>query len=87
MSDAVTQAYENLAHTLVKPLLGDAKYEVKTRIKDGKLDILVDAEPSARGRLIGRGGKMKRGGHGGGTVPPPSSPDKQKAPSCDGAIL
>lgn len=60
MSDAVTQAYENLAHTLVKPLLGDAKYEVKTRIKDGKLEILVDAEPSARGRLIGRGGKIAR---------------------------
>jgi predicted RNA-binding protein YlqC (UPF0109 family) len=62
MSDetAAVQAYEELVHFLVQPLVGEGNYTVKSRAKDGKLELLVDAQPNLRGRLIGRGGRIAR---------------------------
>jgi len=61
MSDEATvEAYQDLAHQLVKPLIGEGTYKLKARVKDGKVEILVDADPQVRGRLIGRGGRIAR---------------------------
>ena len=59
-NEEATQAYEGLVHHLVKPLLGDTEYTLRSKVNGGELALLLDAPPAARGRVIGRGGRIAR---------------------------
>ncbi len=59
-NEDATQAYEALVHYLVQPLLGDVEYKLKSKVDGAQLTILLDAPSAARGRVIGRGGRIAR---------------------------
>lgn len=59
-NEEATEAYEALIHYLVQPLLGDVEYKLRSKVNGGQLTVILDAPPAARGRVIGRGGRIAR---------------------------
>lgn len=59
-NEEAVQAYEALIHALVQPLLPGVEYKLKSKVSGGQISILLDAPPAARGRVIGRGGRIAR---------------------------
>ncbi len=58
--EEVVTAYEDLLSTLVKPLLGDAEFSFKSKVRGSTVHIELRTPSNVRGRVIGKGGRIAR---------------------------